>query len=121
MGGKISMYPKIVEDLYNNPMHFGSIENAIRVCVMGADSNSKVELFLAQKNGIIEDFKYLALGCPFLIAACEYVSANVIGQKIEILNINYQELISELSMPKLKSHVAIQLEQALQELLTESS
>jgi nitrogen fixation NifU-like protein len=73
---------KFKQEFYH-PQNIGEIEDAdSRVAVTG-DCGDTVEMYLAVKNGTIDDIKFMTDGCGATIVCASYVTGKVKGKAVK--------------------------------------
>jgi len=76
-------YSEKFKEEFSNPQNIGKIENAdSQVSITGVCGDT-VEMYLAIKDGSIENIKFLTDGCGATIACASYVARTVKGKTIK--------------------------------------
>ena len=76
-------YSEKFKEEFSNPQNIGKIENAdSQVSITGVCGDT-VEMYLAIKDGRIDDIKFMTDGCGATIACASYVARAVKGKTIE--------------------------------------
>lgn len=110
------MYNKIVQDYFFHPLHVGILDVSLPYNVhcgqAQPNQNTLIDLFwMCDSQGIIKRSCFKAVGSPYLIAALEWLCRRIEGQNLWSLPpIDYQLLVQELGIPKLKYPIAVQVQ-----------
>ena len=76
-------YSEKFKEEFSNPQNIGKIENAdSQVSITGVCGDT-VEMYLAIKDGRIDDIKFMTDGCGATVACASYVARVVKGKTIE--------------------------------------
>ena len=112
-------YPQQVIEHFERPRNVGTLPvelDRVGTAKLGdANVGDVIQLQIKlNKNDIIEDAKFRALGNPYLIAGASYLTDLLIGQSVEeARRMNYIDLIDALDIPQTKMYCAVMLEDVL--------
>ena len=103
------MYSEEVKKYFENPINMGIIKNADSVGIIENEICSDIiKIYLKMKDDIIIDAKFVAKGCPPVIASCCVVTEMIKNINIEkAKEITADEVIGNLDgLPIEKRHCA---------------
>jgi NifU-like protein involved in Fe-S cluster formation len=99
---------------FADPAHAGSIDG-VRVCQSGPEA--RIELSARLDRERIAELRFLAWGCPHLIAACDFACERLEGGPVARLNdVDAASIIEKLAVPIEKTGRILLLEDALADL-----
>jgi NifU-like protein involved in Fe-S cluster formation len=105
-------YSAPVRELFANPRHGGDLANATVAEV--AQQGVQIRLALSEADGQIESLRFLAYGCPHVIAACEQFCRTFEGGPITAIDgFRAADIMRELSVPVEKTGRILVLEDAV--------
>ena len=105
-------YNERVRALFTEQAHAGRIDNATEVSV--DDQGVRIQLLALAENGSIQCLRFLAWGCPHVIAATEAFCAAYEGRAISDLEkFAAAELMQSLAVPVEKSGRILVIEDAV--------
>lgn len=108
-------YNARVRALFNEPAHAGVLDGAAMVIV--DDQGTRVQLHANVSDGSIESMRFLAWGCPHVIAAAESVCADHEGRAAADLNgFAAADLMQSLAVPVEKTGRILVVEDAVRSL-----
>jgi len=108
-------YSERVRALFDAPVHAGVLEGAPMVTV--DDQGVRVQLSADIGDGSITAMRFLAWGCPHVIAAAESVCAGCEGRAVvDLETFVVAELMQSLPVPVEKSGRIIVIEDAVRSL-----
>ena len=111
----IEPYSDTVRALFDDPRHAGAIDGATRV--RNADQGVVVELYAEASADRIGRLRFLAWGCPHLIAAAESFCADFEGRSPADLNaFAARDLLRSLPVPVEKTGRILVIEDAVHSL-----
>ena len=111
-------YSKKVNDHFNNPRNIGSFDendkNVGHAIVGAPECGDVLQLSLKIENEKIADAKFLAYGCGSAIASSSYAIEELKGKTLtEAQSLTNDHIAKELSLPPVKRHCSILVEQGL--------
>ncbi|MGI9204154.1 MAG: iron-sulfur cluster assembly scaffold protein [Woeseiaceae bacterium] len=111
-------YNELVRACFANPDHAGGLQGRYDATgtaeVAESDSGARLLLAVGIRQKIIAEMRFLAWGCPHLIAAAETVCADKENQAVATLAaFDKNELVRQLSVPGEKFGRILLLEDAL--------
>ena len=116
-------YNSLVRELFANPAHAGSLAEGTTAA--NSEQGVRIEFSACCVDGAIERLRFLAWGCPHVIAAAEAVCAEYEGQTASRLEgFRITDLMQRLAVPAQKSGRILVLEDTvhlLGAMLSESS
>jgi NifU-like protein involved in Fe-S cluster formation len=113
----VDPYGVEVRRLFKAPAHAGQLEGARRVHREG--QGIAVELWMATDGPAIAKLRFLAYGCPHLVAAVEAFCAAYEGRPVtELAAFSAVELCERLPVPAEKTGRILVLEDAVRSLAT---
>ena len=105
-------YSAKVRELFGNPRHGGELANAAVIEL--AQQGVRIRLSLGQADGRIESLRFLAYGCPHLIAACELFCRTFEGGPINAIDgFRAADIMRDLPVPVEKTGRILVLEDAV--------
>ena len=108
-------YSPRVRELFADPAHAGTLENACSVQLSGQDV--RIELAAVICGQKIDKLRFRAYGCPHVVAAVEAACAGLEGQGIaELLEFRAAGLMEDLAVPVEKTGRILVVEDALRSL-----
>ncbi len=108
-------YSARVRELFAGTQHAGDLEGAL-VSEL-SDQGVRLRLALHHDGGRIEALRFLAWGCPHVIAACEAFCAAFEGRPVaDLWDFDVQQIMRDLSIPVEKTGRILVLEDAVQSL-----
>ncbi|MEE8427187.1 MAG: iron-sulfur cluster assembly scaffold protein [Woeseiaceae bacterium] len=108
-------YSERVRTLFDAPAHAGVLEGASTVTV--DDQGVRIQLSADVADGSIKAMRFLAWGCPHVIAAAEAVCAGYEGRAASDLDVfRAAELMQSLAVPTEKSGRILVIEDAVRSL-----
>ena len=108
-------YSARVRELFESPQHAGALEGALNVTV--DDQGIRISLFASVDQGKVSALRFLAWGCPHVIAAAEEFCASFEEKSVsELLEFSASDLMQSLSVPVQKSGRILVLEDAVRAL-----
>ncbi len=102
-------YSKEAMNRFLNPKHFGVIEDADGVGVVGNERcGDEMEIYIKVVEGKISSASFRTLGCAAAIATSDVVCEMIIGKNIkEAVSLTEKEMVENLEyLPKVKTHCA---------------
>jgi nitrogen fixation NifU-like protein len=117
-------YSKKVLQHFNKSPHIGSMDPTALdtgMAVVGAPACGDVgQLSIRVRNGIIQDAKFKAYGCPAMMASNSYLCEQIKGKTIaEAQTIKNTQIAQDLALPPIKFHCSIMAEELLIEALND--
>ncbi len=112
-------YSKKVLDHFNNPRNMGSLDKEdpnVGTAVVGAPECGDVMKLQIKVNedGCICEAKFKTFGCGSAIAASSLATEWVKGKTLkEAENIKNTDIVEELSLPPVKIHCSVLVEEAI--------
>jgi NifU-like protein involved in Fe-S cluster formation len=95
-------YSWLVRHLFDNTMHAGSVAGAASAAKN--EQGVRLELSGSASDGAVTTLRFLAYGCPHVIATAQALCAELEGQPISRLeNFNAREIMQRLAVPTEKS------------------
>ncbi len=108
-------YNERVRALFDSPAHAGVLDGAATASV--DDQGVRMQLFADTNDGLITAMRFLAWGCPHVIAAAEAVCSDYEGRAVSDLDdFSAAELMQNLAVPTEKTGRIIVLEDAVRSL-----
>jgi len=108
-------YNDVVRGLFANPEHAGRVADGTAVLIV--DQGVRVELSASVDSGRISAMRFLAWGCPHLIAGAEWVCAEYESGPVSALEIfPTARIMEDLTVPAEKTGRILVLEDAIQSL-----
>ena len=108
-------YSAKVRELFAGTQHAGDLEDAAIAEL--SDQGVRLRLAVRHDGQRIEALRFLAWGCPHLIAACEAFCAAFEGRPIaDLRSFDAQQIMRDLSIPVEKTGRILVLEDAVQSL-----
>jgi len=105
-------YSASVRELFANPRHGGDLAGATVAEL--AQQGIQIRLALSEAGGQIESLRFLAYGCPHVIAACELFCSRFEGGPIAAIDgFQAANIMRELSVPVEKTGRILVLEDAV--------
>lgn len=100
-----------VQRYFYHPVHNGTLDinqpNVHKSEVLTPDGYTHLQLFVEIHNGMINNIKFKALGCPSAIACLEFIAEYLSGKNITVCQqITAEFLITELGLAKEKYGIA---------------
>lgn len=116
------IYNKIVEDCFFYPQHVGELAQELPYVVCGTSKislNTAIKFYWqCDKNQILVQCRFKAVGNPYLIAGLEWVCRQIEGRKLdEVQTLDYLLLIRELDIPKTYYPIALQIDTLYKEMI----
>ena len=114
-------YSKKVLDHFNNPRNMGSLDKEdpnVGTAVVGAPECGDVMKLQIKvdEEGCICEAKFKTFGCGSAIAASSLATEWVKGKTLkEAENIKNTDIVEELSLPPVKIHCSVLVEEAIKE------
>ena len=114
-------YSEKVLDHFNNPRNMGSLDKEdpnVGTAVVGAPECGDVMKLQIKVNedGCICEAKFKTFGCGSAIAASSLATEWVKGKTLkEAENIKNTDIVEELSLPPVKIHCSVLVEEAIKE------
>ena len=113
-------YSDKVLDHYNNPRNVGSLDKSlpnVGTGIVGAPECGdvmKLQVFVNEETGIIEDAKFKTFGCGSAIASSSLATEWLKGKSVDdALSIKNTDIVNELSLPPVKIHCSVLAEDAI--------
>jgi nitrogen fixation NifU-like protein len=112
-------YSSKVIDHYENPRNVGKMDKndpAVGTGIVGAPACGDVMKLQLKVNreGLIDDAKFMTFGCGSAIASSSVITEWVIGKSLdEALKIRNTEIAQHLALPPVKIHCSILAEDAI--------
>jgi len=113
-------YSDKVLDHYNNPRNVGSLDKNlpnVGTGIVGAPECGdvmKLQVFVNEETGIIEDAKFKTFGCGSAIASSSLATEWLKGRSVDdALRIKNTDIVNELSLPPVKIHCSVLAEDAI--------
>ena len=110
-------YNQTVRELFAEPAHGGTMTagtDIISVQVGDRAAGSEIVLAARVDDGQVRDMRFLAWGCPHLLAACEYSCRKLCGRSAtELAPLPQNELIGALDLPVEKTGQLLLIEDAI--------
>ena len=102
------LYPDFILELYRHPLNKGKLLDAdVTFRDVNPFCGDAVEISLKISDGKIIDIRFLGEGCAISHAAASLLTELVKGKKVEeILQMNVDNLLQEMSLPQLKENPA---------------
>lgn len=95
-------YSALVRQLFNTTAHAGTVAGAPSAA--NNEQGVRFELSGRAIDGVVEQLRFLAYGCPHVIAAAEALCAELEGQSISRLeDFSAREIMQRLAVPTEKS------------------
>ena len=108
-------YSARVRQLFESPQHAGALDGASSAAV--DDQGIRISLFASTAQGKVSALRFLAWGCPHVIAAAEEFCAGFEGKPVSaLLEFSASDLMQSLSVPVQKSGRILVLEDAVRAL-----
>jgi len=105
-------YNATVRELFANPRHGGDLANAVVAEV--AQQGVRLRLAASEAGGRIESLRFLAHGCPHVIAACEQFCRTFEGGPTAAIDgFRAADIMCDLSVPVEKTGRILVLEDAV--------
>ena len=105
-------YSALVRELFEKPRHAGELANAAVVEL--AQQGVRIRLALSQADGRIQSLRFLAYGCPHVIAACESFCRTFEGGPVAAMGgFRAADIMRDLSVPVEKTGRILVLEDAV--------
>ena len=117
------MYNKLVESYFFKPKHVGVVDLSKDLSVFYRNGEvGRGDVFelslLGSPKGLILEARFKAYGNPYLIAAAEWLCRLLDGSEVNALpSFDYVWLVQELDIPKTRYSIALQIEDAYQEII----
>lgn len=102
-------YSKESMSRFLNPKHFGVIENADGVGVVGNERcGDEMEIYISVDKGKISRASFRTLGCAAAIATSDVVCEMIIGKNVkDAVSLTEKEMVERLEyLPNVKVHCA---------------
>ncbi|NNF40549.1 MAG: hypothetical protein HKN64_04155 [Woeseiaceae bacterium] len=113
-------YSPRVRSLFATTPHAGRLADGIAVA--REEQGVRVRLSGTQHDGAIRSLRWLAWGCPHLLAACECTCADYEGRPIaDLAKVKANDIMRKLSVPVEKTGRILVLEDAVRSLGDELS
>lgn len=118
-------YNKLTETCFFNAHHAGTLKEGTHNLVYHrsgrAGFGDVIDLYLAcDARGGVVAVRFKASGNPWLIAACEWMCARCEAQGIAaVADIDYQTLIDNFAIPRVRYPTALQVAEAFKSIITE--
>lgn len=112
-------YSPTVRALFAEPRHGGRLSGDGTFSVHTGDRSAGAEVALSARalDGAIQELRYLAWGCPHLLAACEYTCRKLCGRSAtELAPVAHNELAGILELPVEKTGNLLLIEDAIRAL-----
>ncbi len=111
----VDPYSAQVRGLFDAPEHAGRLDSAAQA---GRDEQGvRISLFADVADGRLAAMRFLAWGCPHVIAAAEAVCARYEGRPVaELLEFSAADLMQSLSVPVEKTGRILVIEDAVRSL-----
>ena len=111
----IDPYSPEVRRLFAAPAHAGRLDHAL-VATAG-DADARIQLYARIENGHIAAMRFLARGCPHLVAAAEATCRALEGRKVvEFSDFDASGIRDRLAVPVEKTGRILLLEDAVRAL-----
>lgn len=95
-------YSPLVRELFNTTAHAGTVAGAASAA--NNEQGVRLELSGSAIDGVVEQLRFLAYGCPHVIAAAEALCAELEGQAVSRLeDFCAREIMQRLAVPTEKS------------------
>ncbi len=108
-------YSPEVRALFDDPAHAGGLDGGFSASV--DDQGLRITLSATVENGVISALRFLAWGCPHVIAATEAFCRDFEGRDpAELLEFSATDLMQSLSVPVEKTGRILVLEDAARSL-----
>lgn len=105
-------YNARVRALFADPAHAGTVNGGKRAAL--SEQDVRIEFYARLEAGSVDEMRFLAHGCPHVIAAAEAVCASLEGQPAESLkNFRAAEFMETLAVPTEKSARILVIEDAV--------
>lgn len=104
-----SYYSKESMNRFLNPKHFGTIDNADGVGVVGNERcGDEMEIYISVEKGKITNASFRTLGCAAAIATSDVVCEMIIGKDVkDAVSLTEKEMVERLEyLPNVKIHCA---------------
>ncbi len=113
-----SAYPDKVWRAFRQPRRAGRLEPGEGVVIGQASTpagHAELQLHLRlAPDGRIEDARFLALGCPYLIACGDWLCAHLLGRrKAAVSEFDIRPIVEQLGLPAVKRYCAVMARDAL--------
>src|SRR3954462_8771968 len=119
-------YTKKVVDHYENPKNVGSLDKnapSVGTGLVGAPECGDVirlQIQVDQETGVIKDAKFKTFGCGSAIASSSLATEWIKGKTIaEALAIKNTDIVKELSLPPVKIHCSVLVQDAIKAAVTD--
>lgn len=117
-------YNELVRACFANPAHAGELQeeydSACVAEVAESETGARLVLAIGIRNTSIAAMRFLAWGCPYLIAAAETLCADKENRPVDALSgFDQNELVQRLSVPDAKFGRILLLEDALASLVAQ--
>lgn len=111
----IDPYGAEVRELFAAPAHAGDLDHAL-VATVG-DADARVQLYARVEDGRVAAMRFLARGCPHLVAAAEATCRALEGKKaVEFEDFDATGIRDRLAVPVEKTGRILLLEDAVRAL-----
>ena len=108
-------YNEVVRELFAQPAHAGLADEGTRA--LAEEQGVRVELSAVADGGVIETMRFLAWGCPHLIAAAEWLCGHYEGKGVPALeDFPFGPIMENLAIPTEKTGRILVLEDAVRSL-----
>ena len=108
-------YSAQVRELFDAPEHAGRLDGALHV--ESDEQGVRVSLFATVEDGRLAALRFLAWGCPHVIAAAEALCAAYEGRPVrDLLEFSANDLMQSLSVPVEKTGRILVIEDAARSL-----
>ena len=108
-------YSARVRELFDAPEHAGRLEGALHVA--SDEQGVRVSLFATVEDGRLTALRFLAWGCPHVIAAAEAFCTAYEGQAVtELAEFSANDLMQSLPVPVAKTGRILVIEDAVRSL-----
>ena len=108
-------YSTRVRELFDAPEHAGRLDGAVRA--ERAEQGVRISLFADVERGRLKALRFLAWGCPHVIAMAEAVCVACEGlTTAELLDFSIADLMQSLSVPVEKTGRILVIEDAVRSL-----
>jgi len=108
-------YSARVRELFCAPAHAGELDSPLRVAA--DDQGVRIELSAEVAGGEVRALRFLAWGCPHVIASAEAFCADFEGRPVaELLEFSASDLMQSLSVPLEKTGRILVIEDAVRSL-----
>ncbi len=108
-------YSARVRELFDAPEHAGRLDGALHV--ESNEQGVRVSLFATVEDGRLAALRFLAWGCPHVIAAAEAFCAAHEGRRVaDLLEFSATDLMQNLSVPVEKTGRILVIEDAVRSL-----